>query len=108
VCAEAATAEQHAVARLADRVTHNDWAEAIAVAPLCADHLAMIASAADADAWQLVGERQLVRIDELVTRLRSFAHHSSHDRRHLVTDEERRSADEAASLLGGTPPGDDA
>jgi hypothetical protein len=106
VCAESATAEQHAVARLAERLDRPDWADAIAAAPLCLDHLARLAAAAEADAWRPVGERQLARVDALITQLRSFAHHSSHDRRHLITDEERRSADEAASLLGGTPADD--
>jgi hypothetical protein len=104
VCAESATAEQHAVARLAERLQRPDWADAVAAAPLCIDHLATLAGAVGEDTWRLVAERQLGRVDELVARLRSFAHHSSHDRRHLITDEERRSADEAASLLGGTPP----
>jgi hypothetical protein len=104
VCIESSTAEHHAVARLAERLQRPDWADAVAAAPLCLDHLAMLGGTVDADAWRPVGERQLARIDDLVARLRSFAHHSSHDRRHLITDEERRSADEAASLLAGTPP----
>jgi hypothetical protein len=104
VCAESATAEQHAVARLAERLRRQDWADAVAAAPLCLDHLATLARAVDEDTWRPVGERQLARVDDLIANLRSFAHHSSHDRRHLITDEERRSADEAASLLGGTPP----
>ena len=101
VCGESVAAERHAVDRLAERVARPDWADAVGVAPLCLDHLALVAAAADPTLWQPVGERQLARVEELVGRLRSFAHHSSHDRRHLITDEERRSADEAASLLGG-------
>jgi hypothetical protein len=107
VCAEVATAEGNAVARLAERATRRDWADALGSAALCLEHVAMIAAEADSDAWQPIGERHMARIEELVARLRSFAHHSSHDRRHLVTDEERRSADEAAALLGGAPPRED-
>lgn len=105
VCAESATAEQHAVARLAERVQRPDWAAAIASSCLCLEHLAMLAAAVDTDTWRPVGDHQLGRVHELIARLHSFAHHSSHDRRHLITDDERRSADEAASLLGGSPPG---
>jgi hypothetical protein len=48
-----------------------------------------------------VAAAQLARIEQLVRRLDSFAHHSSHDRRHLLTDSERSAGDEAAAFLGG-------
>jgi Family of unknown function (DUF6062) len=105
VCLEAKVAEGHAVARLVDRSTDDGWAEALGRAEICLDHLLAFGSAASGVAsWDAVEDRQRTRIEELRERLRLFVHHSSHDRRHLITDEERRSADEAARLLGGTPP----
>jgi hypothetical protein len=53
------------------------------------------------DHWPEVTAAQLARLERLVARLDSFAHHSSHDRRHLLTDSERTAADDAAALLGG-------
>jgi Family of unknown function (DUF6062) len=106
-CAEAGVAEGHAVARLLERTADDGWAAALGTAELCLDHVLALAAAGSATpSWARVEERQRARIGELRERLTSFAHHSSHDRRHLVTDEERRSADEAARLLGGTPPED--
>jgi hypothetical protein len=107
VCREAKVAEGHAIARLVDRSADQGWADALGRAEICLDHLLMFGSAAASEAsWRGVEDRQRARIDELGERLRLFVHHSSHDRRHLITDEERRSADEAARLLGGTPPKD--
>jgi Family of unknown function (DUF6062) len=105
VCREARVAEGHAIARLVDRSADDVWADALARAEICLDHLLAFGSAASGVAsWRAVEDRQRARIAELRERLRLFVHHSSHDRRHLITDEERRSADEAARLLGGTPP----
>ena len=41
------------------------------------------------------------RLDDLRRRLDGFVDHSAQDRRHLLTDEERAAADEAARLLAG-------
>jgi hypothetical protein len=59
-------------------------------------------AAQPSDEWRAVEARQLVRVEALRARLESFAHRSAHDRRHLITDDERRAADEAAELLGGS------
>ena len=104
-CSESAAAEGHAVARLLDRAADAGWSDALGTAEICLDHLLVLAAAGAAvPSWRPVEARQRARMAELRERLRLFAHHSSHDRRHLITDEERRSADEAAGLLGGTPP----
>jgi hypothetical protein len=104
-CAESAAAEGHAVARLVDRTSDAGWSEALGAAEVCFDHLLDLAMAGAAvTSWAQVEERQRARIAELRERLRLYAYHSSHDRRHLLTAEERRSADEAARLLGGMPP----
>jgi hypothetical protein len=104
-CAESAAAEGHAVARLVDRTSDAGWSEALGGAEVCFDHLLMLAMAgAGVASWAPVEARQRARIAELRERLRLYAYHSSHDRRHLLSEEEQRSADEAARLLGGTPP----
>jgi hypothetical protein len=52
--------------------------------------------------WPSIEARQLGRLRDLRDRLERFAHASAHDRRHLQTDDQRASVDEAADLLGGT------
>ena len=104
VCRHAASAETTVIARLVDLSAEPRWAAALGDAQLCVDHLlAFGASPRAASVWPSIAERQVARLEALGERLRSFAHHSSHDRRHLVTDAERASADEAATFLGGTP-----
>ncbi|HKG57491.1 MAG TPA: DUF6062 family protein [Candidatus Limnocylindrales bacterium] len=103
VCEHGSGAEASAIARLVALSADDAWAQALGDAPLCLDHLLAIVAAGEPSAtWQRIGERQLRRADELRRRLESFAHHSSHDRRHLLTDEERASVEEGAKLLGGS------
>ena len=103
VCAHAAEAEATVVGRLADLAAEPGWAAALGSAALCVDHLLGLAARIPASpAWRSIAEQQVARIEALRERLRSFAHHSSHDRRHLVTEDERVSATEAATFLGGT------
>ena len=42
-----------------------------------------------------------LKLDDLRRRLGDYVDHSAQDRRHLLTDQERSAADEAARLLGG-------
>jgi hypothetical protein len=82
------------------------WADALATAAFCLDDLLVVWAEGPSDgAWRAIAERQLERLDDLVRRLDGFAHHSSHDRRHLLTDGERAAGDEATRLLGGDAPG---
>lgn len=85
------------------------WAEAASQAPFCLEHLVALMDRRSAPAWwRPVEARQLERLRELRDRLDGFAHASSHDRRHLQTDAQRASVDEAADLLGGRQPPDTA
>jgi hypothetical protein len=85
------------------------WAAAASVAPFCLDHLVALMGRRAAPAWWLpVERRQLERLRDLQDRLDGFAHASAHDRRHLQTDAQRASVDEAADLLGGRQPPDTA
>jgi adenylate cyclase len=104
VCGHVAAAERMTVDRLLVRLADPAWREAMASADLCLDDLLRMWTAAIDDRnqqWPEVAAAQLARIEQLVSRLDSFAHHSSHDRRHLLTDSERGAGDEAAAFLGG-------
>jgi adenylate cyclase len=106
ICRHVASAELMAVDRLLSRLADPAWRKAMASAELCLEDLLRMWTAATDDRnehWREVAAAQLARIEQLVTRLDSFAHHSSHDRRHLLTDSERGAGDEAAAFLGGGP-----
>ena len=104
ICGHVAEGERITVERLLARLTDSAWRAAVASAELCLDDLLRIWSTATdrrVEHWPEVAATQLARIERVVTRLDSFAYHSSHDRRHLQTDSERAAADEAAAFLGG-------
>jgi hypothetical protein len=85
------------------------WAGETAAAAFCLDHLALLMDRRTGPAWWLpVERRQLERLAALRDRLDGFAHASAHDRRHLQTDAQRASVDEAADFLGGRQPPDTA
>lgn len=101
VCREAATGERTVLEGLIGHLADAAWAEATASAPLCLPHLRDLMVAGSGDArWAPIEARQLARLHDLQRRLQGFAHHASHDRRHLRTPEEEASVDEAAALLG--------
>ena len=101
-CVQGASSVDTAFARFAERATDPAWAERLSIAPFCLDDLlAWWAAAGDTAAFAPIAQAQLARLDGLHRRLEAYAHHSSHDRRHLMTDDERRAADEATQALGG-------
>jgi hypothetical protein len=104
VCSHTAQADQMALDRLLVRLADPAWRRALQSAELCLDDLVrMWATASDGrhEPWPEVAAAQLARIERLVELLDAFALHSSHDRRHLMTDDERAAADQAAAFLGG-------
>lgn len=102
VCVQGATAVETALARFAERSRDGAWAAVLADTPFCFDDfLALWSNAGSEAAFEPVARAQLARFDDLRGRLEGFAHHSSHDRRHLLRDEERTAADEATRALGG-------
>ena len=102
VCREAAAGERMVLSGLLGHLGDPAWAAAIAEAPFCLRHLRALMDAGSGDArWAHVEARQLARLHALADRLRAFAHHSSHDRRHLRTADEEAAVDEAAAALGG-------
>jgi hypothetical protein len=107
---QVAAAETHAAARLAKLAAEPAWAEALGTAGFClADLLTVWAASAASDegqrAWAPVGAAQLERLREVLARLDGFIDNSSHDRMHLLSDDESRSLREATAILGGGEPG---
>ena len=102
ICAEIRRADSVTVAGLVHLAADPAWAQAAAAADLCLDHLlAVMGEAPSNDAWSQVEAQQLARLRQLEETLESFVQRSSHDRRHLITDEERASLAAAAIALGG-------
>lgn len=78
------------------------WAEAASSAPFCLDHVLALMDVRPVPAWwPTIEGRHVARLRTLRDRLDRFAHASAHDRRHLQTDDQRASVDEAADLLAG-------
>ncbi|MFL5674633.1 MAG: DUF6062 family protein [Chloroflexota bacterium] len=101
-CSQADTAVGTAIVRFADRSSDPAWATALAGTAFCLDDFLLLWEAARSRrGFEPVARRQVERFDDLRRRLDGFAHHSSHDRLQLMTDEERTAADEATRLLGG-------
>lgn len=106
VCARVASTQAGLVDSLVRLTREAPWAEAAAEAPFCLDHLlALIAYRPAAPDWSSIEARQLDRLRRLRDELGDYAHRSSHDRRHTLTDAQRASVDAAADLLGGPAPG---
>jgi hypothetical protein len=107
VCREAATGERDVVEGLLAHLGDPAWAEAIGSAACCLPHLRELMAGGSGDPrWAPIESRQIARVHAIQRRLQAFAHHSSHDRRHLRTPEEEASVDEAAALLGRERDGD--
>jgi len=104
VCRVEAELVATAIRSILDLAGDEAWAEATANGPFCIDHLvALIARRPAGPAWDAIERRQAARVQDIRDRLERFAKHSSHDRRHYLTDDERRAADDAAAFLGGSP-----
>ena len=70
-------------------------------APFCLDHLVAGGPAALPAVVAARGGLPAGAAADLRDRLERFAHTTAHDRRHLQTEDQRASVDEAADLLGG-------
>jgi hypothetical protein len=102
VCTEGSSAVGVASQRLVERSGDAAWAAVIGEIPFCLDDLvALIEVAGDSASFAPIAERHLARLDDLERRLDAYAHNSAPERRHLMTDEHRRAADEASRALGG-------
>jgi hypothetical protein len=102
VCSQGASAVEIALARLVARSSDPQWAQATLEIPFCLDDLtSLLAVAGDSAQFARIAEHHLARLEDLRRRLDGYVDHSAQDRRHLMKDEERTAADEAARLLGG-------
>jgi hypothetical protein len=101
-CARIGRTDAGLVESLVRLTDEAPWAQAASEAPFCLDHLlALAAHRPSSAAWPAIEARQLERLLTLRDRLDAFAHASSHDRRHTLTDAHRAAVDAAAELLGG-------
>lgn len=101
-CGQGDTAVETALGRFADRSADPAWAEVLGGTAFCLDDFLLLwEKAGSRPGFDAVARRQLARYEDLRRRLDGYAHHSSHDRLHLMTDEERTAADEATRVLGG-------
>jgi hypothetical protein len=108
VCEQMGIDDSIAIDALIDGLDDPAWRSALAGAEICLDDLlALWARALERGVagWAPVATAQLERLGELADRLEGFAHHSSFDRRHLMTDAERAASDDGVRFLGGTGPG---
>ncbi len=102
-CRRLSQHDEAAVEGLVGLAENPTWAEAVSAAQFCLDHLvALVDRRTVPPWWPAIEGRQLDRLRDLRDRLDRFAHASAHDRRHLQTDDQRASVDEAADLLGGS------
>jgi hypothetical protein len=101
-CSQGESGVDVALARLVERSADPAWAAAMLEIPFCLDDLsALLEVAGDEAAFGPIAEHHLERLADLRRRLDGYADHSAQDRRHLLTDDERAAADEAAKLLAG-------
>jgi hypothetical protein len=106
-CDRARQAEGLASASLVGLMTDAAWSGALARAEFCLRDLLIIWAAVAGAARQFqiefepIAAAQLGRLNELAQAVQAFAHNSSYDRRHLVTDEQRLASGRAGAVLGG-------
>jgi hypothetical protein len=80
------------------------WADWLTGADLCLSHLAAVVERSRAQAAELTApllQAQVARLRDVDERLAAFQHHHAHDRRALLTDDERRSVSEVRVTLAG-------
>jgi hypothetical protein len=101
VCREVTTVVDGLLRHLVRLTDDRAWADAVASADICLEHLVAMMGSPDRPAgWEAIERRQLDRVHGVRKRLIAFADHSAHDRRHLATEDERAAVDEAADLFG--------
>jgi hypothetical protein len=109
VCAGANEAARTTARRLLELSADAAWARSLGAAEIClADLYVVWAAAAGATKevqarWSAIVAVQLERLEALETRLAEYAHNSTADRRHLITDEQQRAAAASIRLFGGSP-----
>ena len=101
-CSQGDSGVDVAIGRLVVRSSDPAWAAAMLEIPFCLDDFTLLlAAAGDEASFAPIAEHHMARVEALRRRLGDFVDHSAQDRRHLLTDEERSAADEAARLLAG-------
>jgi Family of unknown function (DUF6062) len=105
MCARVSDGVNAAVGSLVRLSAEPAWAEAIARAPFCLEHLVtLMRQPARPRTWDAIEDRQAERLGRLADGLASFIHRSSQDRGDQLTEHDRAAVDEAARVLGGSRP----
>lgn len=101
-CGQGVSGVDIVLARLVERSADPAWAAVMLEIAFCLDDLtALLAVAGEEASFARIAAHHLDRLEDLRGRLGNYVDHSAQDRRHLLTDEERSAADEAARLLAG-------
>lgn len=109
VCARIAEASGAAVTRLLDNSADAAWSAGLGSAEICLQDLYALWAAAAAGPqevgrrWLAILTSQLERLEALQRELAGFADYSTHDRRHLITPEQREAGAAAVRFFGGSP-----
>jgi hypothetical protein len=109
VCARIGEATDAAVTRLLDASADATWSAGLGSAEICLQDLYALWAAAAVGPqevgrrWSAILTSQLERLEALQRQLAGFAHNSTHDRRHLITPEQREAGAASIRFFGGTP-----
>jgi hypothetical protein len=111
---EAASARDAAYRLLQLAMRDPVWARRVSAASFCLAHLALLSGVTDRalrergleEPQRVVVQEQQRRLTDVATRLEAFVHHSAHDRRAEITDEERAAVREAAVALARSDRGE--
>ena len=103
MCARVGDGMKGSIGSLVRLSAEPAWADAIADAPFCLEHLVTLMREPDRPkTWDAIEDRQTARLGRLAERLASYIHHSSEDRGDQLTEDDRAAVDDAARLLGGS------
>lgn len=109
VCARMAEASGAAVTRLLGLSADAAWSAGLGSAEICLQDLYVLWAAAAAGPrevgrrWSAILTSQLGRLEALQRELAGFAHNSTHDRRHLLTPEQKAAGAASIRFFGGSP-----
>jgi uncharacterized protein DUF6062 len=103
VCRTGRQTQAGTIRRLQQLSSDETWSATMTAAEFCLRHFVeLMRDAPNTPAWRQVEGCQLERLAALKGRLDAFIAHSGEDRRHLMTDDDRRAVDAARDLLGAS------
>ncbi len=109
VCARISESSRAAARRLLDLAADPAWSAALGSAEICLDDLCSLWALAatgpreSQQRWSVIVSAQLRRLEALQKTLADYAHNSTHDRRHLITPEQKEAGAASIRFFGGSP-----